>query len=98
MSIEPVPDPLAKFLGLYCNVEVLEWTHELSKHLREHKIPDETAALFREQFIEAIEGKMLTSQQFQAITGDNEYTTSAALRDRLRELWGEIFPDEEIPA
>jgi hypothetical protein len=97
MSIEPVPDPLAKFLSTYCDVEALEMTQSLSKALRDHQIPEGTAVLFRKQFIEAIQGKILTPQQFEAITGDDEYTTSAELRDRLRELWSEIFPDEDIP-
>lgn len=97
MSIEPVPEPLAKFLSTYCDVEALEMTQALFKALRDHKIPDETALRFREQFIDALQGKILTPQQFKAITGDNECTTSAELRDRLRDLWGEIFPDEDIP-
>lgn len=85
MSIEPVLDPLAKFLSLYCDVEALKLTQSLSKALRDRRIPNEEAALFREQFIEAIEGKLLTPEQFKAITGDNEYTSVLRLKSYQEE-------------
>lgn len=95
--IELVPETLATFLSIYCDVEALEMIQVLFKALRDDEIPNGKALLCCKQFINAIQGKILTPKQFKAITGDNECTTSEELLDRLRELWYEIFLDEEMP-
>lgn len=97
MPIEPVPEPLATFLSTYCDVNAMDMVQVLSERLQHKEISPETAALFRQQFLDAMHQKVLTPEQYKALTGDNEYTTPGALQGWLYELWPEIFVGEEIP-
>lgn len=89
------PQPLAKILGLYLDPNAFD-VKELSDNLRENRIPEEEAKLFREQLAEAILNHTLTPKFYKDITGDNEYNSPEELEAWLRELWQELYPDAPI--
>ena len=97
MPIVSVPEPLATFLKTYFDVNAMDMVQVLRRNLQHKEIPPATAAQFRQQFIDAIHKKILTPEQYKALTGDNEYTTPEELQGWLRELWSEIFVGEKIP-
>jgi hypothetical protein len=87
--------PLAKILGLYLNPNAFD-VERLSENLRESRIPEDEATLFRNQLAEAILEHTLTPASYKEITGDNEYNTQDELEDWLREMWTEIYGNEPI--
>ncbi len=96
MSEQPVPNVLAEFLNLYCDVNAMDMVYVLRDNLAQKKIPEEKANLFRQQLAEAINYQTVTPKQYKELTGDNEYNTTEELETWLKELWQELFGDRRI--
>lgn len=91
-----IPEPLADTLYRYCDANAPELTDLLRRQIENKKLPGERVDAIRNALLLAIQGAVLTPQQFKLLTGDNEYTTPELLRGRLKEIYGEIFPDEAM--
>lgn len=91
-----VPEPLADTLYRYCDVNAPELTDSLRRQIATNKVTGERANAIRQSLRLAIQGTGLTPSQYKLLTGDNECATPELLRGRLVEIYGEIFPNEEI--
>jgi hypothetical protein len=83
---------------MYSNVEAAELVELFPKDVAEGKVSFEDAAEIRRTLAAAIHGQILSPEQYRAITGDNELTTSAELRAGLVETWRIAFPMETCSA
>lgn len=83
-----VPDPLARTLRAYCNVDALDLPG-LKAYLASPK-GREYAAQFKQQLADALRGRILTPAEYEKLTGE-DFDTRDDLTKWLAQLWVELF-------
>jgi hypothetical protein len=83
-----LPDPLARTLRAYCNVDALD-LDGLRSYLASAK-GREQADEFKAQLAAAIEGKILTPAEYERLTGE-DFDSPEDLKKWLVQLWRELF-------
>ena len=91
---KPIPEPMRRILSGYCDVNAFELVDQLAKNVRSEIMPAEDAALFKQQLREAITRPYITPEQYQKLTGDDEYFTQELLQAWLQELWVKVFGND----
>jgi hypothetical protein len=87
---------MATILSSYCDVYAIDMISSLHADIASKRLDPERARLFKVQLLTAIKHKTMTPGQYNALTGENEYTTQGALQAWLVKLWSIVFPGEGL--
>jgi hypothetical protein len=94
--MDPVPEPLSDMLYTYCDANAPEMIETLRDRILRGEIPKERVNAIRSQLVNAIRSRSITPEQFRALTG--EYLTAESVIERLREIFADLFQDEDTPS
>ena len=91
-----VPDPLARLLYTYCDVNALgdRFPEELRLVLEAPEHP-RRGEMFRQQLADAILRRTVTPAQYESLTG-HDFDTPEDLEKWLRELWQGLYGDQPV--
>lgn len=90
-----VPEPLGEFIHDYWNIHVAAYAGTLHSAIQRGQLDPTLVRTFRAQLARAILTPLVTATEYNALTGDNEFTTVEQVQAELREFWYAVFPGEE---
>ena len=89
------PEPLAKLIRDYWNINVAAYAADLGGAISRGQVDAATARTFRAQLAGAIRKPLISASEYNALTGDNEFASPEEVQSELREFWHAVFPGED---